>query len=134
MAANSPLEFHFASLTQDIICGPDAISGMADTLDRLGVRRAMVVCGPSILEGSDVVQRVQHALGDRCAGLFSGVAPHSPVEVLREAVAAAKDLQPDGLAHSVGTEQFSCQAAAVFSEINQHQVIGVVQLLVNEGH
>lgn len=101
MADHSPLEFHFASLTQDIVCGPDAISGMGESLDRLGARRAMVVCGPSILEGSDVVQRVQHALGARCAGLFSGVAPHSPVEVLRNAVAAAKDLQPDSLV-SVG--------------------------------
>ncbi len=101
MADNSPLEFRFASLTQDIICGPNTISGMADTLDRLGAKRAMVVCGPSILEGSDVVQRVQHALGARCAGLFAGVAPHSPVEVLREAVDAAKDLQPDALV-SVG--------------------------------
>lgn len=101
MADNSPLEFRFASLTQDIVCGPDTISGMGETLDRLGVGRAMVVCGPSILEGSDVVQRVQDALGARCAGLFSGVAPHSPVEVLRNAVAAAKDVQPDGLV-SVG--------------------------------
>ena len=58
MSDNSPLEFHFVSLPQDIICGPEAISGMGATLDRLGARRAMVVCGPSILEGSDVVQRV----------------------------------------------------------------------------
>ena len=52
-------------------------------------------CGPTIYAKSGVVQRVQEALGERCAGLFSGVMPHSPVEVLDEAVAMATDLAPD---------------------------------------
>ena len=98
---NSPLEFTYRSLAQDIVCGPDAISGMGGILDRLGSKRAMVICGPSILEGADVVQRVQSALGQRWAGIFSGVAPHSPVEVLRRAVDAARELEPDALV-SVG--------------------------------
>ncbi len=98
---NSPLEYTYRSLAQDIVCGPDAISGMCGILDRLGSKRAMVICGPSILEGADVVQRVQSALGQRWAGIFSGVAPHSPVEVLRRAVDAARELEPDALV-SVG--------------------------------
>ena len=49
------------------------------------------------MRGSDVVRRVQDALGERCAGLFSGVAPHSPVEVLEEAAGVARDMQPDAL-------------------------------------
>ena len=91
------LTFSYNNGGQDIIFSPDAISGIRDSLDQVGAARAMVVCGPSILRGSDVVQRVQDALGERCAGLFSGVAPHSPVEVLDEAMAVARDLQPDAL-------------------------------------
>ena len=60
-----------------------------------------MVCGPSILSHSDVVHRVQEALGGRESGLFSGIAPHSPVEVLYEAVAMARELEPDALV-SVG--------------------------------
>ena len=90
MDIKSILNFTYRGLAQEIICGPDAISGIGESLDRLGASRAMVLCGPSILEGSDVVQRVQAALGERCVGLFSGVAPHSPVEVLRQAVDAAR--------------------------------------------
>lgn len=101
MSDSSPLSFHFNSLAQEIICGPDAISEMAATVDRLGASRAMVVCGPSILKNSDVVQRVQNALGDRCVDLFSGVAPHSPVAVLKAAVDAAHLARPDVLV-SVG--------------------------------
>ena len=91
------LTFSYNNGDQDIILSPDAISGICDSLDRLSAARAMVVCGPSILMGSDVVQRVQDALGKRCVGLFPGVAPHSPVDVLEEAAAVARDLQPDAL-------------------------------------
>ena len=101
MDIKSILNYTYHSLAQEIACGPEAISGIGESLDRLGVSRAMVLCGPSILEGSDVVQRVQAALGERCAGVFSGVAPHSPVEVLRQAVDAARDVNPDALV-SVG--------------------------------
>ena len=95
--SNETLEYTYRSLAQDIVCGRDTISGIDGILDRLGAKRAMVICGPSILESADVVQRVQSALGQRCAGLFSGVAPHSPVEVLRQAVDAARDVEPDCL-------------------------------------
>ena len=61
----------------------------------------MVTCGPSILEKSDVIQRVQAALGDRFVGLFSGVAPHSPVHTLDAAMRLAADVKPDVLV-SVG--------------------------------
>ena len=96
-ALDQPLSFSYNSVNQEIICGPDSISGIRNSLDQVEAHKAMIVCGPSILAGSDVVQRVQDALGDRYAGLFPGVAPHSPVEVLQEAVSVAKDLAPDVL-------------------------------------
>ncbi len=95
------LTYSYSSVAQEVVCAPDAISGLPGVLDRAGVSRAMVVCGPSILEKSDVVQRVQAALGDRCLGLFSGVAPHSPVHTLDEAMRLAERLKPDALV-SVG--------------------------------
>ena len=94
MPSTAPLQFSFTGTDQEMICGPDSISRIGKVMDRLGAARAMVVCGPTIYEKSDVVQRVQEALGERCAGLFSGVMPHSPVEVLDEAVAMATDLAP----------------------------------------
>jgi len=93
----SSLEYTYRGMAQDIVCGPEAISGIDGILEGLGTKRAMVICGPSILEGADVVQRVQSALGTRYAGLFSGVAPHSPVEVLRQAVEAVREVGPDVL-------------------------------------
>ena len=123
-----PLTYSYSSVTQEVVCAGDAISGLPGVLDRAGVTRAMVLCGPSILEKSDVVQRVRTALGDRFAGLFSGVAPHSPVHTLDEAMRVAGDLKPDGLV-SVGggsTHDTTKGVATLLGEggtIHDHQVI-----------
>ncbi len=122
------LTYSYSSVAQEVVCAPDAISGLPGVLDRAGVSRAMVVCGPSILEKSDVVQRAQAALGDRYLGLFSGVAPHSPVHTLDEAMRLAERLKPDALV-SVGggsTHDTTKGIATLLGEggsIHDHQVI-----------
>jgi len=122
------LAYIYSSVAQEVVCAEDAISGLPGILERLGGTRAMVVCGPSILEKSDVVRRVQDALGDRAVGLYSGVAPHSPVHTLDEAMRLADDLKPDALV-SVGggsTHDTTKGIATLLAEggkIHDHQVI-----------
>ena len=122
------LAYNYNSVAQEVVCAEDAISSLPGILDRLGGSRAMVICGPSILEKSDVVSRVQAALGDRFVGLFSGVAPHSPVHTLDEAIRLAHDLKPDVLV-SVGggsTHDTTKGIATLLGEggtIHDHQVI-----------
>ena len=69
------LTFSYNNAGQDIIFSPDAISGISDSLDQVGAARAMVVCGPSILRGSDVVQRVQDALEVRPKSTMTQASP-----------------------------------------------------------
>ena len=122
------LNYNYNSVAQEVVCAEDAITSLPPVLDRLGGTRAMVVCGPSILEKSDVVRRVQDALGDRCVGLFSGVAPHSPVHTLDEAIRLALEIKPDALV-SVGggsTHDTAKGIATLLGEggtIYDHQVI-----------
>ena len=101
MLETTGLSYRYSGLAQDIICDVDAISGIQEALVNFGVSRALVVCGPTILSKSNVVDRVQSALGDLSVGLFSEVAPHSPIEVVEKAVGVASDVQPDCLV-SVG--------------------------------
>ena len=89
MEVANALSYTFNSVRHQMVCGPDAISGLPGVLERARASRAMVLCGPSILAHSDVVPRVQEALGDSFVGLYSGVAPHSPVATLDAAVALA---------------------------------------------
>ena len=70
------LKFNISVSSPEISIGPDTISEVGETLDRVGARRAMVVCGSSILEASNVVDRVRQGVGGRFVGLFSNVAPH----------------------------------------------------------
>lgn len=101
MERTNALQFSYNSVAQEIVCATDAISSLGHRLDRLGARTAMIVCGPSILRSSDVIRRVQEALGERYVGLFAGVAPHAPVPTLAEAVAVTRALGPAALV-SVG--------------------------------
>ena len=122
------LTYTYNSVAQEVVCAEDAISSLPAIVDRLGGARVMLVCGPSILEKSNVITRVQSALGDRCVGLFSGVAPHSPVHTLDEAMRLAHDLKPDALV-SVGggsTHDTTKGIATLLGEggtIRDHQVI-----------
>jgi alcohol dehydrogenase class IV len=91
------LHYTYASVAQAIVCGPDTITDLCQTLATLGAQTAMIVCGPSILRSADVIQRVRTALGSRCVGLFAGVAPHAPVFTLDEAMTVAREAQPQAL-------------------------------------
>src|SRR2546429_9921395 len=79
----------------------DGMAELCGTLARPGAHTAMIICGPSILRSSDVIRRVQEALGARSVGLFAGVAPHAPVPTLEEATGVAREAQPEALV-SVG--------------------------------
>jgi hypothetical protein len=66
MTLEKPLDYQVSTADRHIICSPNAISGIANSLERLGVKRALVVCGATSLEHSNVVQRVQKVLRPRC--------------------------------------------------------------------
>ena len=87
--------YRYNPLHQDIICDETAIDELPRTVDALGGSRAMITCGPTILQACNVVPRVREALGHRYVGTYSGVAPHSPLETVEAGVEMAKELQPD---------------------------------------
>ncbi len=91
----STLQYRYNPLHQDIICSEAAINDLPATIDGLGASRAMITCGPTILNACNVVPRVQEALGSRYVGAYSGVAPHSPVESVEAGVAMAQETRPD---------------------------------------
>ena len=101
METSGALSYAFSSVRHEIVCAVDAIAALPGLLARAGAARAVIICGPSILAHSDVVDRVEEALGRRYVGRYSGVAPHSPVATLEAAVRLARDCAADVLV-SVG--------------------------------
>ena len=90
-----PASYKYQPLRQDIICAEAAIDALPAAVDALGGSRALITCGPTILNACDVVPRVREALGGRYAGIYAGVAPHSPVETVEAGADAAREAEPD---------------------------------------
>lgn len=97
MTLQAALSYTYSPVERKIVCGADTISSLCDVLDDLYAWTAMIICGPTILQHSNVVQRVQETLGERCVGVFSGVLPHTPVEMFSDAVQAVKEAGPEVL-------------------------------------
>ena len=82
--------FRFVGYPVRVHAGPDSINSLTGELDRINARRALVVCGNSVANKTNLVDRVNNALGDRIAEVFSGGKTGSPLTSVLEGVAAAK--------------------------------------------
>ncbi len=89
--------FRFVGYPVRVHAGADAINSLAGEVDRLKAQRVLVVCGQSVFDKTDLVDRVKAALGDRVAGVFSGGKTGSPLPSVLEGVAAARKVDADGI-------------------------------------
>ncbi len=87
-----PLSFSYAASPSRIVFGAGSLERLPEELDRLGVRRALVICTPNQRGPAEVVAR---RLPGRVAGLFDGAEMHVPIEVARQARAKAAALEAD---------------------------------------
>ena len=75
-----------------VVFGAGALSRLAQEIDHLGARRALVLSTPG---HRDWAERVATLLGERAAGVFDGAVMHVPIETAREARALARELGAD---------------------------------------
>lgn len=87
------MNFSFDSHAQRVVFGPGCLARLGDEMDRLGLRRALVLCTPNQRAQAETVAAL---LGDRAAGIFDGALMHVPIEVARAARAEAARLGADG--------------------------------------
>jgi alcohol dehydrogenase class IV len=80
-----------------VYAGDGALGRLGEEADRLRLRRALVVCGPSVARRTALPQRVQAALGDRLAGVFEGVQAGSPLPAVDQGVLAARRAEADAV-------------------------------------
>ena len=97
MTPNTFDSFRFVGYPVRVHAGADAITMLDGEVDRLGAKRVLVVCGQSVAEKTDLVDRVKAALGERVAGVFSGGKTGSPVTSVLKGVAAAREVDADGI-------------------------------------
>lgn len=75
-----------------VVFGAGALSQLATEIERLGAKKALVLC---TREQRASAERVAGLLGARAAGLFDRAAMHVPIETAREARDVARTLGAD---------------------------------------
>jgi maleylacetate reductase len=83
--------FAYDALPGRVVFGAGSVQQLGEEVDRLGAGRVLAIAGKRAVDG------LAERLGDRCAGTFTDVQQHVPVEVAARAVAAARELGADGL-------------------------------------
>ncbi len=86
---------------EHIIFGAGSLAHLADEVRRVGGQRAILITGNSLATQSDVVTRVEQALGSLHVGTFSSIRQHSPKGDVAQAAEQARTLKADVLV-SVG--------------------------------
>lgn len=102
-----PISGHFRYLSPEhVIFGPGVASKhLGSQMERLRLGRALIVTGRTLSTKTDVIERVAHALGSRCAGVFAGVVEHAPWSAVRKAWEKAREVDADLL---IGVGGGSC--------------------------
>ena len=108
--------FRAAGFSWRLHCGPQVIEqGLRDATERAGAKRALVICSPSVNRRTDVVRRIEAALGDRYAGVFDGIEKDSTYASVCAATQAARDAAADLLiAVGGGSVIVAVRAVAIF--------------------
>lgn len=94
--------------------GPKCLDQLSVELDRLGCRRAVVLCGETLAREGTCVALVQAALGGRFAGVVAGARAHSPIPAVRTAADDLRRLRADAVvALGGGSAIVTARAASI---------------------
>jgi maleylacetate reductase len=105
---------HRHILQNRVVYGRPAREVLAELLDAYGKRRALVVSTRSLSGPNGFATTIAGELGERCVGLYGGVAAHSPRETVIEAADAARRGEADIIvAVGGGSVTDACKAAQI---------------------
>jgi maleylacetate reductase len=84
--------FVYVAQPTRVVFGAGALQQLPREIDRLGAKRALVLCTAG---QADAARHVAELLGERAAGIFAKAVMHVPIETAREARDEAKRLGAD---------------------------------------
>lgn len=89
----SETAFTYEALPMRVVFGAGSLAQVPAEVDRLGLRRVLVLSTP---RGRELAEQVAASLGHAAAGVFDQAREHVPIETAEAARAAAKDAGADG--------------------------------------
>ena len=88
-------QFRHVAYPVRVFAGDGALSNLPSAVNRAGATRPFVVCGRSVSTRTDLLERVNEALGQEPAGVFDGVQAGSPVPSVMQGAAMAREAGAD---------------------------------------
>lgn len=85
-------EFIYEALPARVVFGDGKLAALPAEIDKLGAGRALVLSTPSQAAWA---RQVADVLGDKCVGIFSEAAMHTPVDVTQRAMRQLRALNAD---------------------------------------
>ncbi|HWM59164.1 MAG TPA: maleylacetate reductase [Pseudonocardia sp.] len=88
-----PLAFTYQALPMRVVFGAGAVASVGAEAEHLGIRRALVLCGP---RQAGTASLIADTLGTRAAGVLAEARMHVPAELAAHARDRARELGADG--------------------------------------
>ena len=112
-------EFVYEALPSRVIFGFGTMARLPDELDRLGLKRVLVLATPQQAQSA---RATAEQIGGRAIGVFGQAAMHTPLEVTDRAMDAVKALDADGLV-AVGGGSTTGLAKAIALRTDLPQIV-----------
>jgi alcohol dehydrogenase class IV len=96
----------------EVVFGEPAAAAVAEQASRLGAERVLLMVSGTLHRETDEIAKVRAALGNRCAGVFDRMPPHTPRSAVIAAAALAREVKAD-LIVTVGGGSITDGAKAV---------------------
>lgn len=94
--------------------GQDCLKRLGRELERVGSKRAVIVCGDTLARDAQTLEMIRDEAGARCAGVYAGVTAHSPLPNVQDAASELRRLQADAvIAVGGGSAIVTARAASI---------------------
>lgn len=111
------MDFVYNAWPSRVIFGPGSRSRVPEELDRLGIKRAIIISTP---DQSRTAGEFAALIGDRAGIVYPGAAQHTPTSVTESALQAVMSVQADGcLAVGGGSTTGLAKAIALRTDLPQ---------------
>jgi alcohol dehydrogenase class IV len=111
MSDPSPLSGRFAyPRTEEVLYGPGSLAKVGEVAERIGAGRVFAIASATLV-GEGLEDDLRATLGERFAGVYSGVRQHVPRESVIEAAGAAREAGADALLSVGGGTPIDCAKA-----------------------
>jgi maleylacetate reductase len=111
--------FTYTGLPARVVFGHGTISQIPAEIERLGLKRIMVLATPQQTESAE---ETSASLGALSAGVFAEAAMHTPIEVTERALLAATEMRADGLL-AIGGGSTTGLAKAIALRTDMPQIV-----------